>query len=158
MSYLSYEHIKEIERSRIRNFLRKENQYERIKRENDLLSKRLFQISKRTTLDDKNFQYEKNLDMFNSKRLQQRLNEYKHINNENHHLIKHINNVRGQLINKQECDQDWQRNINIMKKTCHYPDNIDRFVSNKNINQQRKMCKWNDRFQFKKKKIIYCNS
>jgi hypothetical protein len=127
MSHLSYEHIKEIERSRLRNLINKQNQYERIQRENDLLSKRLFQINKQKLIDDK---YQQNLDVFNSKRIQQRLNEYKRINNENYLLIKRINNVRGHLINKQQCEQDWQRHINIMKKNCNYPENIDRFVSN----------------------------
>jgi len=127
MSYLSDEYIKEIERSRIRNFINKKTQYERIQQENDLLSKRLFQINTRKIIDNK---YQQNLDVFNSKRLQQRLNEYKRINNENHLYIKRINNVRGQLINKQQCEQDWQRHIKIMKKNCDYPENIDRFVSN----------------------------
>ncbi len=115
MSHLSYEHIKEIERSRLRNFNNKKIQYERIQQENDLLSKRLFEINTRKIIDNK---------------YQQRLNEYKRINNENNLLIKRINNVRGQLMNKQQCEQDWQRHIKIMKKNCDYPENIDRFVSN----------------------------
>jgi hypothetical protein len=136
ISYLPNEYIKEIERSRIRNFLNKKYQYERIQQENDLLSKHLSQINKRTIINDKNDKYQQNLNILNSKRFQQRLNEYKRINNENNLLIKRLSNVRGQLINKQQCEQDWKQHINFMKKNCDYPENIDRFVSNRN--QRRK--------------------
>jgi hypothetical protein len=147
LPYISNEYMKEIERARLRNHLNRQNQYERIQRENDLLSKRLFQTNQRTMIDNQNFKYQQNLNVLNFKYFQQRLNEYKRIQNENHLLLKRINNVRGQLINKQQCEQDWQRQINWMKKKCNYPENIDRFVSNNKANQQRKGCKWNHRSQ-----------
>ncbi|CAF1198219.1 unnamed protein product [Rotaria sp. Silwood1] len=146
MSYLSIEHIREIERARLRYICNNKIQYERIKRENDLLSERLYKTNKRTMIDDKNYQYQKNLDTFNLKYSQQRLNDYKRINNENNMLIKRINTVRGQLVTKQQCDQDWQRHINVMKKSCDYPENIDRFVSNTNQSKHKRICQWNKQY------------
>jgi hypothetical protein len=145
VSHLSHEHLREIERSRLRNIFNKNIQYERIQRENDLLSERLFKPNKQTMIDDKNNKYQQNLNIFNSKRFQQRANEYERINTENRLLIKRIDNVRGHLINKQQCNQDWQRHVNVMKTTCDYPENIDRFVSNRNTKQHRKTCEWNQR-------------
>jgi hypothetical protein len=140
MSYLPIDHMKEIERSRLRNISNKQNQYERIKKENDLLSERLFHTNRRSMIDNQNLKYQQNFEPFYSKRFQQRLNEHKRIENQNHLLIKRINNVHGQLINKQQCEQDWQRHIHFMKKTCDYPENIDRFVSN----QHRRTCRFDN--------------
>ena len=140
MSHLSTEHIKEIERARLRHVFNKHNQYERVQRENNLLSERLFQTNKRTMIDNQNSDYQQNLEIFNSKYSQQRLNEYKRIDNENQVLAKRIRSAHGQLINKQQCNQDWQRHISMMKKNCDYPENIDRFVSN--TNQHQRGCKW----------------
>ncbi|CAF4483074.1 unnamed protein product, partial [Rotaria sp. Silwood2] len=67
MSYLSIEHIREVERARLRFICNKKIQYERIKRENDVLSERLYKATKRTMIDDKNYKYQQNLDIFNSK-------------------------------------------------------------------------------------------
>lgn len=147
--YLSNEqHMKEIERSRIRNLLKRQNEYERIQQENNLLSKYLFQTNRRSIIDNKNVKYQQNLNILNSKRFQQRLYEHKRINNENSLKMKQMNNVRGQLITKEQCNEDWQRHINIMKKNCNYPENIDRFVSNVNP-KQKGGYKWNDRCQLK---------
>ena len=77
--YLSNEYIKEIQRSKTRTALQRQHQYDRIQRENDLLTKR-------------------------------------------------INQVRGYIMTKEECERNWQYHINVMKKTCNYPENIDRFV------------------------------
>ncbi len=84
--YLSNEYVKEMERSKTRTFLQRQQQYERIQRENDLLTKRL-------------------------------------------------NQVRGHIMTKEECDKNWQYHVNVMKKTCSYPENIDRFVSNSQRNK-----------------------
>ncbi|CAF4767921.1 unnamed protein product, partial [Rotaria magnacalcarata] len=65
--YLSDEHIKEVELSRLRFSFEKKKQYERIKRENNLLSERLFNARKRAMIDDKNQTYKTNLDIFNAK-------------------------------------------------------------------------------------------
>ncbi|CAF2523313.1 unnamed protein product [Rotaria sp. Silwood2] len=154
MSYLSIEHIREVERARLRFICNKKIQYERIKRENDVLSERLYKATKRTMIDDKNYKYQQNLDIFNSKYSQQRLNEYKRINNENNLLIKRFNNVHGQLITKQQCDQDWQRHINEMKKSSDYPENIDRFVSNINKSQHKRICQWNKQYQSNENLLI----
>ena len=81
-------------------------------------------------VDDKNGKYQQNLNIFNVKKCQQRLNEYKRINNENHFLMKRVNNARSQLVNKQQCDQEWKRHLSSMKKICNYLEKIDRFVSN----------------------------
>src|SRR5271156_5452523 len=75
--YLSSNHINEIERSHSRTAIIKQNQYARIQRENNLLYERLLKASKRTVIDDKNRNYQQNLDTFNFKHLQQRFNEYK---------------------------------------------------------------------------------
>ncbi|CAF1022112.1 unnamed protein product [Rotaria sordida] len=146
MSYLSIEHIKEIERGRLRFNSNKKLQYERIKNENNLLSERLYKANRQTTIDNNNYKYQQNLDTFNSKYLQQRLNQYKHIQNENNLLIKRINNIHGQLITKQQCNQDWQRYINEMKKHSDYPENIDQFVSNIKKSQHKQICHWNKQY------------
>ena len=57
--------------------------------------------------------------------------QYKRIQRENNLLIKHIDQARGRLATKEECEKDWQRHIQTMKNMCHYPENIDRFVSKK---------------------------
>ena len=80
ISYLPIEHIRDGERSRMRNTLHRQNQYERIQRENDRLSQRISQ-------------------------------------------------ARGQLMTKEECQKDWQRHVQMMKKTSNYPENIDRFTN-----------------------------
>jgi hypothetical protein len=151
--YLSSNHINEIERSRTQSAIIKQNQYARIQRENFLLYDRLLKASKRSMIDDKNYNYQQNLDIFNTKRYQQRFNEYKRIENDNHALLQRLNNVRGNLISKQQCDNDWKKHINDMKKSCDYPENIDKFVSKMTKNQQKQACfysamrssQWNDR-------------
>jgi len=151
--YLSSNHIHEIERSRARSAIVKQNQYARIERENHVLYDRLLKASKRSMIDDRNRSYQQNLDIFNSKRIQQRFNEYKRIKNDNDTLLKRIDNVRGHLISKKECDNDWKKHVNVMKKSCDYPENIDKFVSKMNKNQEKQACfysamrssKWNDR-------------
>ncbi|UJR15516.1 hypothetical protein I4U23_002456 [Adineta vaga] len=145
LSHLPREHIQEIERSRVKNLLNKTVQYNRIQRENELLSKRLFNKNNQAMIDNKNNQHKQNLDIFNNKRFQQRVNEYQRIHTENQLLMKRLNHVRGQMIDKQQYDQDWQRHIDVMKKTCDYPENIDRFVSNKKVKQYQHTCKWNQR-------------
>ncbi|CAF1473338.1 unnamed protein product [Adineta steineri] len=144
--HLSSEYIKEIERSQLRYLFNKNIQYERIQQENNLLTQRLFKMNKQTMIDNKNNKYQQNLDIFKSKYTQQRSNEYQRIKNENHLISQRINNVRGQVVNKQQCDQDWQRQIKDMKKSCDYPEHIDQFVSNNNTNQYGKTCKWNQRY------------
>lgn len=152
--HLSSNHIKEIERSRTRNAFVKQNLYTRIQNENFVLYDRLLKASKRSIIDDRNQNYQQNLDIFNSKRYQQRFNEYKRIENDNHVLLHRLNNVRGNLINKQQCDNDWKKHINVMKKSCDYPENIEKFVSKMTKNQQKQAClysamrssRWNDRY------------
>jgi hypothetical protein len=151
--YLSSNHINEVERSRIRSAYVKQTETERIKRENYVLYDRLLKASKRPMVDDKNHAYQQNLDIFKSKRFQQRFNQYKRIDNENQVLLQRINNVRGQLINKQQCDHEWRKHISVMKKTCDYPENIEKFVSKINQNEQQQPCRfskirsaqWNNR-------------
>jgi hypothetical protein len=58
-----------------------------------------------------------------------RQNQYERIQRENDLLTKRLSQVRGQLMTKEQCEKDWLRHINIMKNICHYPENIDRFVS-----------------------------
>lgn len=151
--YLSSNHINEIERSHSRNAIVKQNHYTKIQQENNLLYDRLLKASKRTMVDDKNDNYQQNLDIFNSKRFQQRSKEYKRIENDNNNLAQRINNVRGHLISKKQCDNDWKKHLNVMKKSCDYPENIDKFVSKMTKNQQKKSyfysamrsSQWNDR-------------
>lgn len=152
--YLSSNHINEIERSRTRTALMKQNHYTRIQRENFVLYDRLLKASKRTLIDDKNKSYQENLDIFNNKRYQQRFNEYKRIENDNQVLIQRLKNVRGNLISKEQCENDWKKHIDVMKKTCDYPENVDKFLTKMNKNQQKKAClystmrssQWNDRY------------
>jgi len=151
--YLSLNHLNEIERSHSRSAITKQNQYTKIQHENYVLYDRLLKASKRSIIDNKNHNYQQNLDSFNSKRFQQRSNEYKRIENANQTLLQRINNVRGNLISKQQCDNDWKKHLNIMKKSCDYPENLDKFVSKMTKNQQKQTCfysamrssKWNDR-------------
>jgi hypothetical protein len=151
--YLSTNHIDEIERSRVRSALAKQHLHNRIERENHALFDRLLKASKRTLVDDKNHVYEENLKSFNSKRLQQRSNEHKRIYNDNQVLLQRINNAQGHLIKKQQCDNEWKKHMDVMRKSCDYPENLDKFVSKMNKNQQKQVCmytamrkeQWNDR-------------
>ena len=127
--YLATNHIHEIERSRSRNALTKQRLYDRIQCENQLLYDRLLKASKRTLVDDRNHAYAQNLDSFNSKRFQQRSNEYKRIYNDNQVLLQRINQAQGHLITKEQCENDWKKHLDVMKKTCDYPENLDKFVS-----------------------------
>ena len=133
--YLTSNHITEVERLSLRSALTKQNQFDRIQRDNYLLYDRLLKASKRAVIDDKNHSYQQNLDAFNSKRLEQRFNTYKRIESDNHILLQRINTTRGHLISKQECDHDWKKHIDIMKKTCDYPENIEKFVGKTNKKQ-----------------------
>ncbi|CAF1631210.1 unnamed protein product [Adineta ricciae] len=145
LSHISPEHVQEIERSKVRNLLNKNVYYDRIQRENELLSKRLFNKNNPAMIDTRNHAYKQNLDIFNKKRFQQRVNEYQRIYNENQILNQRLHHVRGQLISKQQYDHEWQRHINVMKQMCDYPENIDAFVSNKRSKQRPYSCKWNQR-------------
>jgi hypothetical protein len=127
--YLSSTHADEIERSRHRHALAKQTEYTRIQRENVALYDRLSKASQRTLIDDRNHVYERNLRVFNSKYHEQRHNQYKRIDNENQALLQRIRTARGRLVTKEECDRDWRKNVNIMKKMCAYPENIDRVDS-----------------------------
>jgi hypothetical protein len=152
--YLSANHIHEIERSRSRSAIVKQNHYARIQRENYVLYDRLLKANKRAIVDDKNYTYQQNLDIFNTKRVQQRFNEYKRIHNDNQVILQRLTNVRGNLISKQECDNDWKKHLIVMKKNCDYPENIDKFVSKMSKKQQKQAClysamrsaRWNDRY------------
>ena len=152
--YLSANHIHEIERSRKRTAMAKQSHYARIQRENYVLYDRLLQANKRALVDDKNDAYQQNLEIFNTKRLQQRYNDYKRINNDNQVLFHRLSNVRGNLVSKEECDNDWKKHLVVMKKTCDYPENIDKFVSKMSKKQEKEKCfyatmrsaRWNDRY------------
>lgn len=127
--YLSSKHVEEVERSRVRSAQAKQTQYTRIQQENFLLYDRLLKAGQRPSVDDRNRAYEHNLESFNSKRFQQRVNQYKRIDTDNQLLLQRINTARGRLLSKEQCDRDWQKHLVVMKKTCDYPENIDRFVS-----------------------------
>ncbi|CAF1052483.1 unnamed protein product [Rotaria sordida] len=151
--YLPLKHLNEIERSHIQHEIVKQNQYNRIENENHLLYERLLKARKRTMIDDKNQTYEQNLTTFISKRYQQRCNEYNRIYNDNQILLQRLNNARGNLITKQKCDNDWKNHIEFMKKNCDYPENIDKFITTMNKNEQKqanlyslkRIIQWNDR-------------
>lgn len=64
--------------------------------------------------------------------------QYKRIEQENNLLIKHIDQVRGRIATREECEKDWKRHIQTMKNMCHYPENIDRFVSKKKKKKKNK--------------------
>lgn len=155
--YLASRHINEVERSRSRSAIMKQNQSARIQRENWVLYDRLLKANKRAIVDDKNDVYEQNLDTFNSKRWQQRSNEYKRIHNDNKVILQRLSNVRGNLISKQQCDYDWKKHLTVMKKNCDYPENIDTFVSKMSKNQQerarlssaKRSARWDDRYSAK---------
>ncbi len=152
--YLSANHLNEIERSHSRNAIVKQHHYARIQRENYLLYDRLLKANKRAIVDDKNDVYQQNLDIFKTKRVQQRYNEYKRIHNDNQIFLQRLGNVRGNLISKQQCDDDWKKHLIVMKKSCDYPENIDKFVSKMSKKQQTQAClysalrsaRWNDRY------------
>jgi hypothetical protein len=138
--YLSSNHIDDIKRSRIKFADEKRNQFDRIYRENTQLYDRLLKANKRPMVDDKNYLYQQNLKISSSKRLQQRNNDYTRIYNENQTLLKRINNVQANLMTKQECDNNWRKQINIMKKTSDYPENIEKFVTKMNQHEQNQAC------------------
>ena len=152
--YLSFTHINEVERSRLRSAITKQHHYARIQRENAALYQRLLQANQRPAIDARNHAYEKNLNIFNTKRVQQRFNEYKRIDNDNQALIHRLQNVRGNLISKDECENDWRKHLIFMKKNCDYPENLDRFVSKANQTQRKQAAlhsamrsvRWNDRY------------
>ena len=79
-------------------------------------------------------EYSRDIERSRLRTFRHRQNQYEHIQRENDRLTKHISQARGQLMTKEQCEKDWQRHIHVMKQTCDYPENIDRFVSN----QQRK--------------------
>ena len=114
--YLSTNHIDEVERARTRSALAKQSEWTRIQQENSVLQHRFTKAGQRSLVDDRNRAYENNLDAFSSKRFQQRLNQYKRIDNENQQLLHSITTVRGRLVNKQQCDLDWQKHVHMMKK------------------------------------------
>lgn len=152
--YLSFTHINEIERSRLRSAITKQHHYAQIQRENAALYQRLLQANQRPAIDARNHAYAKNLNIFNTKRVQQRFNDYKRIDNDNQALIHRLRNVRGNLISKDECEHDWQKHLVFMKKNCDYPENLDRFVSKANHTQRQQTAlhsamrsvRWNDRY------------
>lgn len=128
-TYLSPRHAQEVERSRVRYALGKQIQYDRIARENHLLMDRLRKASERAVIDDRNADYRRNLDTFNSKRCQQRLHGYKRIHDDNQVFLQRLQTVQGRVITKERCEDDWQKHLRVMKTSCEYPENIDRFVS-----------------------------
>ena len=138
--YLSSKHAVEVERSRVRSAQAKQTQYARIQRENCLLYDRLLKAGQRPSIDDRNRVYEHNLEVFNSKRFQQRVNQYKRIDTDNQSLLQRINSSRARLMNKEECDRDWQKHLVVMKKACDYPENIDRFVSKPPKHERKHSC------------------
>lgn len=68
--------------------------------------------------------------------------QYDRIERENNLLLQHLDQVRGRLPTKEEYAKDWQRHVQSMKKMCHYPGNVDQFVSNecrkKSPNREKK--------------------
>lgn len=138
--HLSLDHIRELERSRLRHVFTKQNQYTKIQYENQLLYQRLVKASQRPIIDNQNVIYQQNLDIFNNKRFQQRSNDYKRIKSNNQILSERLNHVRGHLITKQQCENDWKKHLDVMKKTCDYPENIDKFVSKATKHQQKQAC------------------
>lgn len=146
MFHLSIEHIREVERAGVRNLCSRNIQYERIKRQNAVLSERFFKPNQQAIVDHRNQSYEQNLNIFNLKHLQQRLHEYNRINEENQILMKRFQNTCTRLVSKEQCEQEWQRHIDTMKKSSDYPEHIDAFVSNNRKHQYNKACPWNRRF------------
>lgn len=152
--YLSFTHINEVERSRVRSAITKQHHYAQIQRENAALYQRLLQANKRPAIDARNHVYERNLNIFNTKRIEQRFNDYKRIDHDNQLLIHRLQNVRANLISKDECEHDWQKHLIFMKKNCDYPENLDRFVSKVNQSQRKQTAfqsamrgaRWNDRY------------
>ena len=129
MSYLAAEHLKNLDRSRSQRALNRYNQYKNHHRENRLLAERIAQEHARTPCNDHQEKYQENLRLFQRKHLQQRSTQYKRIDDENELLSKRLEKVRGAVQSKFECERDWQRQVELMKKTSRYPENIDRFVS-----------------------------
>lgn len=152
--YLSYAHINEVERSRTRSAIIRQNHYAQIQRENVALYQRLLKANQRAVIDNRNHAFEQDLSIFNAKRFQQRLNDYKRIDNDNQALYRRLQNVRGNMISKEECENDWKNHLVFMKKNCDYPENLDRFVSKMNKNQRKqtsihsamRSAQWNDRY------------
>lgn len=151
--YLSFAHINEVERSRTRSAIIRQNHYAQIQRENAALYQRLLNANQRAVIDDRNHAYEQNLSIFNAKRYQQRLNDYKRIDNDNQVLFRRLHNVRGNMISKEQCENDWKNHLVFMKKNCDYPENLDKFVSKMNKTQRKqasihsavRSTQWNNR-------------
>lgn len=138
--YLPVKYVDEVERTRARNASIRQHLYTNICHENLLITQRLIKASKRTVVDDKNENYQKNLNMFTTKRNQQRSHEYNRIYDDNQILLQRINNVRGRLISKQQCENEWRKHVEFMKKSCCYPENIDKFVIRGNKCEQKQEC------------------
>lgn len=125
-SYSNISNLQEINYLTRKLFLNRENQYKRIQEENEILSKRFYPLKSSIK---QVIQPKKTLEIFYSKRVEQRFREYAQIEQENHLILKRLTQIQGKLMTKDEYERDWQRHIKIMKKTCQYPENIDRFIS-----------------------------
>lgn len=141
-SQITPNHFQEIERSRLRYAAAKQAEYDRIRRENHMFLNRLHRASERTLIDHENQNYLRNLSAFNSKRSQQRSYDYKRIYTDNQLLLHRLNTTPSRVANKEQCDQDWKRHVDIMKKSCDYPENIDRFVTKRNKTEQKQVCEY----------------
>lgn len=154
--YLSPKHLEEIDRSRQRYALSKKFDQTRIERENLTFYNRLAKASQLAIVDNQNHDYNQNLQIFSTKRSQQRSNQYKRIHQENQIIVSRIQTARGRLLTKEQCDQEWKKHLVSMKKTCDYPENLERFVSKTPRHEQKHVCPfsklrathWNDRHHF----------
>ncbi|CAF0982749.1 unnamed protein product [Didymodactylos carnosus] len=148
MTCLSDRHMVELERNRLRSAATRKSYYNDIEQQNRQIFERLLKASCRTLVDDHNLKYQKQLDTFMSKRLQQRRFDHQKIEYENLLLSKRLMNTQAHITNKREQDRDWKKHMEIMKKTCHYPENIDRFITTvrkTNNGQQENTCNWKQR-------------
>ncbi|CAF1643674.1 unnamed protein product [Adineta ricciae] len=141
-SQITPNHFQEIERSRVRYTVAKQIEYDRIGRENHLFLNRLHQASERTLIDHQNQNYLRNLSAFNCKRSQQRSHDYERIYTDNQLLLHRLSTTPGRIANKEQCERDWKRHVDIMKKSCDYPENIDRFVTKVNKTEQKQICQY----------------
>ena len=137
MSYISSEHLRDIKRSHSQKVFNRQHHYQRIDRENELISQRISQGYQRPMVVDTHRRHEENLAIFGLRSRQQRSNEYKRIDQENQLLSQRLQHARAEVSTKDECQRDWQRHVHFMKKTCTYPENLEQFVAQRSMNVER---------------------
>jgi hypothetical protein len=129
ISRLSLEHERNRQRSHSQRVLQRQHECQRIEHANQQIAeRRVLHQQQHKTMDRLNSKYFDDLAMFQHKALQHRLHQWKQIGNHNVLFAQRLENVRSALPSKQQHDNDWQRHVNVMKRSCLYPENLVEFL------------------------------